>query len=53
MGLVASGGLSDGGLVVVKFSNFGWMRSARVSQVMTIIENHGAGLSWGISLRRE
>lgn len=45
MGLVVSDGLSDGGLVVVKFSSFGWIRSARVSQVMIMIENHGAGLS--------
>lgn len=52
MGLGVSDGLSDGGLVVVKFSSFGWIRSARVSQVMIMIENHGAGLSWGISLRR-
>lgn len=53
MGLVVSEILFDGGLVVVKASSFGWMISARVSQVMTMIENHGAGLSCGISLRRE
>lgn len=52
MGLVVSEGLVDGGLVVVKVSNFGWIRSVRVSQVMTMIGNHGAGLSCGISLRR-
>ena len=52
MGLVVREGLFDGGLVVVKASSFGWMRSARVNQVITMIENHGAGLSCGRSLRR-
>lgn len=45
MGLVMSDVFFDGGFVVVKVSSFGWIRSARVSQVMTMIENHGAGLS--------
>ena len=34
MGLVMSDGFFDGGFVVVKVSSFGWIRSARVSQVM-------------------
>ena len=45
MGLVVRDSLFDGGFVVVKVSSLGWIRRARVSQVMTMIENHGAGLS--------
>lgn len=51
MGFLVSEGLFDGGFTMENASSFGWISRAKVTQVMTMIENHGAGLSCGISLR--
>lgn len=44
--------LLDGGLVEVKVMSLGWMISEKVSHDVSIIRNHGFGLSCGMSLRR-
>lgn len=36
----------------MKGKSFGWMSSAKINQDSSIVKNHGAGLSCGISLRR-
>lgn len=42
----------DRGLVGMNDRSFGWMISEKVSHDVSIIKNHGLGLSCGISLRR-
>ena len=52
MVLGATGGLLDGGFIDTNVRILGWIIREKVSHVMIIIKNHGAGFSCGISLRR-
>lgn len=44
--------LLDGGLVGVKDRSLGWIIKEKVNHDRSMMENHGFGLSWGMSLRR-
>lgn len=42
----------EGGLEGVKCRSLGWMISEKISHVISMVKNHGLGLSCGMSLRR-
>lgn len=46
-------GVLVGWLVEIKVMSLGWMINEKVSQDVSIMRNHGFGLSCGMSLRRD